>query len=266
MTVLVTAATLMACVSQPQPPAVDLATAASIKDSGLVAALAEAYADARLHVHAAGSDRALQMLADGIVDAAITNAPDAELRALHVHRDWAYEKIAYNRFVIVGPPEDPAQVRDASDAVDALRRIAASPMPFFSRGDRSGVNEREMALWKAAGRMPAADRLIVTGTAMPNTLKAADERQGYTLCDRSTLAQAHAHLDLVVLFERDDRLLDAYAVVYPAENAAADAFAQWLTRGKGRDAIAAFAAGDTHPFLVWPEACPGGQPEATPCG
>ena len=55
-----------------------------------------------------GAD-ALAMLANGIVDLVISRAPEAEARALADHPAWTYRKIAYNRFVVVGPPGDPAR-------------------------------------------------------------------------------------------------------------------------------------------------------------
>ena len=90
------------------------------------------------------------MMADGTVPLIISHAPEAEAQALRRHSDWEYRKIAFNHFIIVGSPNDPAKVRLARDAVTAFRRIAASPAFFVSRGDRSGTHEREQALWKAA--------------------------------------------------------------------------------------------------------------------
>ena len=49
-----------------------------------------------------------------------------------------------NDFVIIGPAEDPARVRDASDAGEALRRIAAARAVFVSRGDSSGTHRKEL--------------------------------------------------------------------------------------------------------------------------
>ena len=83
----------------------------------------------------------------------------------------------------------PAGVRGAADAADAARRIARSASRFISRGDQSGTHEREQALWKAAGAVPAGDRLVVAGAGMGATLRIAGETGSYTLTDRATYAQ-----------------------------------------------------------------------------
>ena len=46
-----------------------------------------------------------------------------EERLLSQHPDWSYRKFAYNRFVVVGPVEDPARIASASDVIDAFQRI-----------------------------------------------------------------------------------------------------------------------------------------------
>jgi hypothetical protein len=119
------------------------------------------------------------------------------------------------RFVVVGPKNDPAAVRQATDALDAFRRMAGAPVTFVSRGDSSGTHEREQALWKAAEAVPPADRLLVSGRSMAVALRHAQERQGYTLSDKATFWQLERQLDLVLLFAGDARLLNTYAVVLP---------------------------------------------------
>src|SRR5687768_2882430 len=144
------AAAIAAC-STVERGTLDLATTTSVQNSGLLEALLPHYGEATVRVHAAGSGRSLEMLADGVVDLVISHAPEAETRYLAEHRDWQYRKLAYNRFVVVGPSNDPANVRNATDALDAFRRIAGAPVTFVSRGDQSGTHEREQMLWKAAG-------------------------------------------------------------------------------------------------------------------
>src|ERR671911_1581246 len=136
-------------------PALDIATTTSVQNSGLLDSLLPHFAPAQVRVHAAGSGRSLEMLADGVVDLVISHAPETETRYLATHADWRYRKLASNWFVIVGPKDDPARVRDAADALDAFRRIAAAPVPFVSRGDESGTHEREQGFWRSAGVAPA---------------------------------------------------------------------------------------------------------------
>jgi tungstate transport system substrate-binding protein len=237
--------------TRPQP--LDIATTSSVQNSGLLDALLPAYREDSgvvVRVHAAGSGRALQMMAEGLVQLVISHAPDAETRALGEHPDWIRLDLAYNQFVIVGPPSDAAGVRAASDAAEAFRRIAQSSLPFVSRGDLSGTHERENALWDAAGMRPPAERLIVSGRGMALALRHANELSGYTLSDEATFRQFEHELELHLLFQGDARLLNTYAVLHPRSDAAAGRLASWLVGDEGRARIGGFAIGGKPMFTV----------------
>jgi tungstate transport system substrate-binding protein len=256
---------LTACAERPAPRTLDVATTTSVQNSGLLEALLPHFTDSTVRVHAAGSGRALEMLKDGVVDLVISHAPDAETRYLADHPDWAYQKLAFNRFVLVGPPGDPARVKQAGDVLDAFRRIAATPVSFVSRGDSSGTHEREQTLWTLAGVMPTGGRMLTSGQGMANTLRQADEKQAYTLTDEATLWQLQHQLELVVVSEGDALLLNTYAVIYPRGAETATAFADWLTRGDGRRRIESHLIEGRVAFHVWPDRCPGQRPAALPC-
>ncbi len=243
----------------------DLATTTSVRNSGLLDALLPHFRWGTVRVHAAGSGRSLEMLAKGMVDLVITHAPEAEVTYLAKHPDWIYRKFAHNRFVIVGPASDPADVRAAADAVDAFRRIAAAPVSFVSRGDGSGTHEREQALWKAAQVRPAPGRALVSGAGMAIALRQTHERRAYTLSDEATFWQMAPQLDLVVLFAGDARLVNTYAVVHPAGNPSAELFAEWLTRGDGRERLEAYRIKGRVAYTAWPVGCPNHQPIEQPC-
>jgi tungstate transport system substrate-binding protein len=205
------------------------------------------------------------MLKDGIVDLVLTHAPETEARYLADHPSWRYRKFASNRFIVVGPATDPANIKLATDAVDAFRRIAAAPVSFVSRGDGSGTHERELGLWKAAGVTPRPDRWLVSGRSMAVALRHAQERQGYTLADEATFWQMERQLDLVTLAAGDVRLLNTYAVIDSANNPIAGAFAAWIAEGDGRRLIGAYRIEGRVAFTPWPRSCPGETPEASPC-
>ena len=174
-------------------------------------------------------------------------------------------KFAYNRFVLVGPPEDPAGVSQASDVVEAFRRIAASPVAFFSRGDQSGTHDKERALWRAAGVTLASNYLIVVGNDMATTLSETDLRQGYTLSGEATFRQLQSRFDLVALLSEDGRLMNTYAVVYARSNPSAVRFAEWLVSGDGSQRLDDYRIGGTVAFRSWPQGCRADTPSAEPC-
>jgi len=247
------------------PRTLDVATTTSVQNSGLLEALLPHFTDSTVRVHAAGSGRALEMLKDGVVDLVISHAPDTEARYLADHPGWVYQKLAFNRFVLIGPPGDPAHVKDAKGVLEAFRRVAAAPVNFVSRGDNSGTHEREQNLWKLAGVTPAAGWLLTSGQGMANTLRQADEKQAYTLSDEATFWQLQRQLELLVLSEGDDLLLNTYAVVHPRDSPTATSFAEWLTRGEGRRRIDSHLIEGRVAFHVWPDRCPAARPDALPC-
>ncbi len=69
-------------------------------------------------------------------------------------RGLSRQPVMHNRFILVGPPADPAHLRGATSAVEGFKRIAASGAPFVSRADDSGTNKKELELWEAAGATP----------------------------------------------------------------------------------------------------------------
>jgi tungstate transport system substrate-binding protein len=249
-------------------PTLEIATTTSVQNSGLLAVLLPAFeqvAGIEVLAHAAGSGRALQMLSNGAVDAVISHSPIAEGRLLPDHPDWSYRKLAYNWFVVVGPPTDPAQVRSATDIADVFRRIAESDVMFVSRGDESGTHERENLFWEAAGRRPVTKRLLVSGRGMAQALRHADEARAYTLSDAPTFWQLRDRLDLQILFEGDPRMLNTYALIHRTGHKEAAVFASWLSSEAGRSTLSAFAVGGRRGFEPWPRSCEGGAPSDLPC-
>jgi tungstate transport system substrate-binding protein len=266
---LACALAIPACASPAVEP-LALATTTSVGNSGLLDALLPAFQ--RQHgyggrAHLAGSGLSLKMLEDGDVDLVISHAPAAERQALASHPTWHYRKVMFNDFVLVGPPTDPAGVRQAHEVGVAMQRIAASAARFLSRGDLSGTHEREEALWQAAGARPPRDRLIIAGAAMGATLRIASETESYTMSDRATFLRLADSLRLVIVFEGGAGLLNTYSVlVDPDGRRAADArrFADWLADGEGRRVVENYRVDGRQVFFAWPNDRPADTPSALP--
>lgn len=269
---LVAAATILlvlcGCSSTADPRVLRIATTSSVDQSGLLATLLPAFraeSGVEVRVHVAGSGQALQMLARRDAALAISHAPDAEAKALGEHSDWVYRKLAFNEFVIVGPPQDPAGVRRASGAVEAFGRIAQSGRRFVSRGDQSGTHEREQKLWTLAGQRPVASLLIVSGRGMAQALRHADEAEAYTLSDEATFHRLERQLELSVHHRGDPLLVNTYAVLHATIDVDAAIFARWLTVGSGRALISSFTVDGQRQYSIWPEGCAAAEPSDTPC-
>lgn len=242
-----------------------LATTSSVANSGLLDEVLSEYRGGTVRPVLVGSGRALDMLGAESADVVISHAPARETSALAAHPDWAYRKIFYNDFLIVGPVEDPAGVRGATDAVEAMTRIARSSARFLSRGDESGTHEREQELWSAARTTPESSRLVIAGAGMGQTLRIAGSSGAYTLTDRGTFEALRSAVNLAVLHEGDPGLLNTYAVVWSPGNGRGARFAGWLADGGGREVIAAaLREGRVTGFTPWPREVNGSTPSARP--
>jgi tungstate transport system substrate-binding protein len=196
----------------------------------------------------AGSGKSLALLKEKQVDIILVHAPAAEKQA--VTDGWAIKRtlIGSNEFYIVGPKDDPAGIGKATSAADAYKRIAVAGSPFLSRGDNSGTNKKELAIWKQAGIQPQGDWYVITKDFMMATLKKADEVGGYFMTDSSTWVAGKKELaNLAVLFKGDPFLINTYhglcqpAGATPAQ-AVAENFIDFLGSAKGQEIIGSYGS------------------------
>src|SRR3989441_8058359 len=139
------------------PASLRLGTTYTVQQSGALAVLESLWTGPPpFTTVVAPSGQILRAAANGDLDVVITHAPALEQRLLVVPgRALLTCPLVASRFAIVGPAGDPAQVARAATAAEAFRRIARAGGPFVSRGDSSGTNVKELALWQAGGVAPA---------------------------------------------------------------------------------------------------------------
>ncbi|MCL4685958.1 substrate-binding domain-containing protein [Myxococcota bacterium] len=204
-----------------QPRRLVLATTTSVRDSGLMDALLPAFeAESGFEVEliAVGSGAALRLGALGEADVVVAHAPEEEQKLVASGQLVERRPFVHGYFLLAGPAEDPVGVAGAASATEAVRRIAAAPAPWASRGDESGTHGREQALLRAAGRDPATrwQGFLSTGSGMGQTLMVAGEKRAYVLTDRATFEAFRARTALAPLYARPDAaLLNEYSVLRP---------------------------------------------------
>jgi len=249
-----TAATLVICSTplpaQQQRGEIILATTTSTQDTGLLDSLLPMFQrETGIEVKsiAVGSGAALEMARRGDADAVLVHAPEAERSYVESGDLTEGRLVMHNDYLILGPSGDPAHVRGRQDAAAAMRAIAAAGA-FVSRGDGSGTEQKELALWQAAGVSPTSmRRREETGQGMGATLLVAEARQTYTLSDRGTYLAFKDRLTLVPLVEGDPRLRNIYHayVVNPGKHPTvrrveAARFVRYLTESKTQEWIGRF--------------------------
>lgn len=242
-----------------------LATTTSTQDSGLLDELLpvfEAASGAKVDVIAVGTGQAIQLGKDGNADVLLVHARAQEDAFVAEGHGVRREDVMFNDFVILGPADDPAGLRGAASAAEALAKLAIAKAPFVSRGDDSGTHSKEKAIWKAAGVEPAGDWYISAGQGMGAVLTMAEEQQAYTLSDRATyLARTLQGLDLEIVVEGDPLLFNPYGVIAVNPNKGAhiqarlaDQFIDWLISHEAQALIGQFGVAEFGAPLFTPDA------------
>ncbi len=223
--------------ARPPRPDVILATTTSTQDTGLLDYLLpmfEKETGYRVKTVAVGTGEALAYGSRGEADVLLVHAPQAEQEFLKKGLGEVGWLVMHNDFLLVGPASDPARVRGLppSHALAAISKVRAT---FVSRADNSGTHKKEEELWARAGVSPGGPWYLRTGQGMGETLRIAEEKQGYTLTDRGTYLATKSSLTLVPLVEGFPELYNVYHVIvvnasrFPTVNReGAMAFARWL--------------------------------------
>ena len=243
----------------PEDPVVRLATTTSVNDSGLLPYLLpafEAKTGYKVEVASAGTGIAIGYAKSGDADLLLVHSKKQE--EAFIEEGYAStERLSfmYNYFVIVGPAEDPAGIKDLATAADCFKAIAEADAGFASRGDNSGTHNKETAIWESAEIDPAEESWYASvGSGMGDTLTKANEMAVYTLTDKATFLSMKDSLpNLVILKEEADDMKNTYSLlgVNPEAEAFADAdvkintagaqaLIDWMLSDEAKELIAAY--------------------------
>jgi tungstate transport system substrate-binding protein len=250
---LLACAFLAACGGEEETRHIRLASTTSTQNSGLFDHILPRFTEKTgidVHVVAVGTGQAIRLARSGDADVLLVHHKPSEEKFVADGFGVERHDLMYNDFVVLGPEQDPAGVRDAKDAVDALKRIATADAAFVSRGDDSGTNKKELELWKEAGidvASASGSWYRESGSGMGATLNIASGMNAYTISDRATWLSFSNKGELAILHEGDERLFNLYGVIavsrekHPGVDAeGAAAFVDWITSKEGQEAIASF--------------------------
>lgn len=198
---------------------IKIAVTTSFQNSGLAdVLLPQIKADLDLDVQliVVGTGQALRLGEAGDVDAILVHSRAAEDEFLASGFGTHRREIMFNDFVLIGPDNDPAQIRGAANAADALRRIARARAPFVSRGDDSGTHKKELSLWQSVGTEEGqlgGAWYRAAGAGMGATLNTASGMNAYVMADRGSWLNFGNKGDLALLLAGDPALLNQYTYI-----------------------------------------------------
>lgn len=193
-----------------------LATTTSTENSGLLEVLLPPFEEKfriKVDVIAVGTGKALALGENGDVDVVLVHARAAEDKFIGEGYGVNRRDVMFNDFIILGPFNDPAEIRGESNVTLSLKKIADRKAYFISRGDDSGTHKKEKILWQNAKISPEGKWYMEIGQGMGATLQFANEKQAYVLCDRGTFLAYKNKIDLIILSEGDAQLFNPYGIM-----------------------------------------------------
>ena len=198
-----------------------VATTTSLYDTGLWAYMEPMFEETygvELDILYAGTGKALEWGTRGDVDVIVVHDRAREDQFIADGYGLSRTPFAYNYFVIAGPPDDPAGIRDAAPEAALAALYENATIPFISRGDESGTHAQEKRLWAEAGFdydsvRVSGDWYVEAAAGMGPTLNMADEMRGYTLSDIGTFLAYQGDLDLEILVGSGEVMRNVYAVI-----------------------------------------------------
>lgn len=236
----------------PENAVIRLSTTTSVNDSGLLPYLLPVFEKEtgyKVEVQSAGTGAAIQKAVDGNADVILVHAKASEEE--FIEGGYGVERIPfmYNYFVIVGPKDDPAGVKDSADAATAFAKIKDSESKFISRGDESGTHKAELKIW-GEGSEPNAETdswYISAGQGMGACLTMASEEQAYCLTDKATFLSMKDELNLDIVLEEGEDMKNTYSLIAVnpdkidgLNTEGAQAFIDWMLGDEASELIAKY--------------------------
>ncbi len=181
-----------------------LSTTTSVNDSGLLDAILPTFENEYgydVEVYSAGTGKAIANAEAGNADAILVHSKKQEEAFVNggfstVLDGYTTERLTFmhNYFVLCGPTDDPAGVKNADSAKDAFKMIADGKYQFVSRGDKSGTHTKEVSLWPeelgittdAESVANYTDWYNYSNAGMGACLTMAKEKGAYILSDKAT--------------------------------------------------------------------------------
>jgi tungstate transport system substrate-binding protein len=244
------------------PNALIIATTTSLYDTGLWNAIETYYENKTgidLRITSQGTGQSIQVATRGDCDLLAVHSPSQEKAFIDKGLGMNQRCFAYNYFLVVGPPSDPAGIANLTPeaAFTKIRLLGMNNTPgiaFASRGDNSGTHSAEINIWKAAGYNYTRDVVnsgpwyLSVGKGMGETLTLAGQKGAYTLTDEGTFLAFKSQLSLVPLVTQGGTLLNRYSVIAvnpattnPSVNLVeADRFINWIISDEGKQFVGSY--------------------------
>ena len=192
-----------------------IASTTSTYDTGLLNLLNEEFYkkyEVRVQVLSLGTGQAIRTAKDGNAEILLVHHKPSEIEFIDNGYGVERHEIMYNDYVLVGPKND----NDLCKSVQQkLEQIYINKSLFISRGDDSGTHRKELEMWDLTNIEVNKNKqwYLSVGQGMGSTLLIANEKQGYTLSDRSTWIAFNNRQNLKIVCEDFPPLFNQYGII-----------------------------------------------------
>ncbi len=195
---------------------VRLAVTSSFHNSGLSEHLIphlETDLEIDIQLIVVGTGQAIKLGKNGDVDAILVHSKPDEEEFVKTGFAKHRREIMFNEYVVLGPTDDPAQIKFADNLLEAFRNLSKAKTEFVSRGDLSGTHKKEMEIWKKINFDPKkfATKYISVGSNMGKAINIAVAFDAYILSDKATWLNHKNKGNLEIQFEGDPLLHNQYS-------------------------------------------------------
>ncbi|MEC9206316.1 MAG: substrate-binding domain-containing protein [Pseudomonadota bacterium] len=192
----------------------------STRDSGLYKYLMPIFSkkfNVDVSVVAVGTGQALSNAKNCDADILIVHARDLEEKFVKDGFGSMRSNLMYNKFIIIGPKTDPANISTEKNIHDVFLKIMRSNSKFISRSDDSGTYFSEMKIWNDLNLNPkiySGNWYLESGQGMGATLNIAIGINAYTFTDSSTWIRFKNKSSHTILFESNETAMyNQYGVI-----------------------------------------------------
>ena len=194
---------------------ITIASTTSTHDTGLLEYINKEFENIyniKVRALSLGTGQAIKVAMDGNVEILLVHHKKSELEFMNQGYGTLRHDLMYNDFVLIGPKKDK---KKCSSIENKMIEIKESKLLFVSRGDESGTHKKEKELWELSNiNIPFKENWYLSvGQGMGSTLLITNQKNAYTLSDRSTWIAFNKKENLQIVCENLPPLFNQYGII-----------------------------------------------------
>ena len=204
-----------------------------------------------------GTGQALETGKKGDVDLVLVHAEELEKKYVADGYFTRRNNLMYNDFVLLGPANNPAKIKNSDSIVTAFEKVISSKSIFVSRGDNSGTHVKENLIWDLVefNSPKQYSWYLSTGSGMGATINTTVAKNAYTLSDRASWVTFKNKYNTKIILEGDKALKNQYGILlvnpqkHPhTKKENGKLFIDWLLSSTGQSLIASYKVSGQYDF------------------